>query len=324
MASSEFLRRYRDPLIVLTLLTLPFVFYVSNAKEARDHNFFDKAVVTISAPVQWIVRGTVEGIINVWNRYVYLVGAEEQNLAMAEELGRLRGALSRDEEMRLENERLKSLLQVRQRATGVPMVHAQIIAMASTPLFRSVRLDRGTNDGVRVGSAVVNADGVVGRVAAVAMQWSDVMLLVDANSSTDVLVQRTRARARVRGFGGDRELGIQVEYLSRTADVEPGDVLVTSGVGEVFPKGLRVGRVTATETRSFGLYQNATIEPAVDIRKLEDVLVVVGRWPEGTTFEMPESRAVGPIAPELMNRGEGLFKPNAVELAEPTREASPP
>jgi rod shape-determining protein MreC len=201
------------------------------------------------------------------------------------------------------------------------MVHAQIIAMSSTPLFRSVRIDRGTNDGVRVGSAVINDRGVVGRVAAVTMQWSDVMLLVDANSSTDVLVQRTRARARVRGFGGDRTIGIQVEYMSRTADVEPGDVLVTSGVGEVFPKGLRVGRVLATETRAFGLYQNATIEPAVDVAKLEDVLVVIGRWPEGTTFETLDARSPGPLAPELLSSGEGLFKPNAVELAEPTREA---
>ncbi len=322
MASSEFLRRYRDPLIVLTLLSLPFVFYVSNAKEARDHNIFDKVVVTMSAPFQWVVRGTVEGVINVWDRYFYLIDTAEQNLGMAEELGRLRGQLARDEEMRLENERLKSLLSVRHRASGVPMLHAQIIAMASTPLFRSVRIDRGSNDGVIVGSAVVNADGVVGRVAAVTMQWSDVMLLVDANSSTDVLVQRTRARARVRGFGGDRQLGIQVEYLSRTADVQPGDVLVTSGVGEVFPKGLRVGKVMATETRAFGLYQNATIEPAVDVGKLEDVLVVIGRWAPGTTFETPEAD-LGPISPDVLLRGEGLFPPNAVELIEPVRPVTP-
>ncbi len=322
MASSEFLRRYRDPLVVLTLLALPFVFYVSNAKEVRDHNIFDKVVVTVSAPIQWVVRGAVEGVINVWSRYVYLIDTAEQNLTMAEELGRLRGQLARDEEMRLENERLKSLLSVRHRASGVPMVHAQIIAMAPTPLFRSVRVDRGSNDGVSVGSAVVNADGVVGRVAAVTMQWSDVMLLVDANSSTDVLVQRTRARARVRGFGGDRALGIQVEYLSRTADVQPGDVLVTSGIGEVFPKGLRVGKVMATETRAFGLYQNATIEPAVDVAKLEDVLVVIGRWAPGTTFETPEAD-VGPIAPDVLLRGEGLFPPNAVELSEPVREGTP-
>lgn len=323
MASSEFLRRYRDPLIVLTLLSLPFVFYVSNSKEARDHNFFDKAVVTVSAPLQWIVRGTVEGVIKAWHRYIDLIDTEEKNLAMAVELGRLRGQLSRDEEMRLENDRLRSLLSMRQRASGVPMVHAQIIAMAPTPLFRSVRLDRGSNDGIVVGSAVVNADGVVGRVAAVTMQWADVMLLVDANSSTDVLVQRTRARARVRGFGSDRQVGIQVEYLSRTADVQPGDVLITSGVGEVFPKGLRVGKVIGTETRAFGLYQNATIEPAVDIAKLEDVMVVIGRWAPGTTFETPESETQGPIAPELISSGEGLFKPNAVELVEPSRGPAP-
>ncbi len=211
----------------------------------------------MSAPVQWLVRTCVEGVIDVWHHYFFLVGTEEKNVELAEEIGRLRGQIARDEEMRFENDRLHALLGMRERGTGVPMQPAQVIAMASTPLFRSVRIDRGTSDGVHVGAAMVNADGVVGRVAAVSNGYADVMLLVDANSSTDVLVQRTRARARVRGFGGDRELGIQVEYLSRTADVKPGDILITSGVGEVFPKGLRVGRVMATETRAFGLYQNA-------------------------------------------------------------------
>lgn len=316
MANESLLRRYRDPLVVLVLLALPFVFYVSNSKEARDHNFFDRAVITASAPIQWVVRGAVEGVIGLFGHYVYLVGAEEKNLGLSEEVGRLRGLLANGEETRLENERLRGLLAVRERAHNTSMAHARVIAMASTPLFRSVRIDRGSSDGVKVGSAVVNADGVVGRVAAVSGGYADVMLLVDANSSTDVLVQRTRARARVRGFGGDEALGIQVEYLSRTADVEPGDILITSGVGDVFPKGLRVGKVIGTETRAFGLYQNATIDPAVDVGKLEDVMVIVGNWDGATSFETPEVSTYGPVAPELLDKGEGAFPPNSVEAHE--------
>lgn len=317
MANDGLLRRYRDPLIVLILLALPFVFYVSNSKEVRDHNFFDRAVITVSAPIQWVVQGAVEGVVDLFDHYVYLVGAEEKNLTLNEEVGRLRGQVANGEEVRLENERLRGLLGVRERAHATNMAHARVIAMASTPLFRSVRIDRGSSDGVRVGAAVVNADGVVGRVAAVAFGYADVMLLVDANSSTDVLVQRTRARARVRGFGSDQALGIQVEYLSRTADVEPGDILITSGVGDVFPKGLRVGKVIGTETRAFGLYQNATIDPAVDVGKLEDVLVIVGSWDGSTSFETPEVSTYGPVAPELLERGEGVFAPNSVESHEP-------
>ncbi|MBC7792943.1 MAG: rod shape-determining protein MreC [Clostridia bacterium] len=313
MAQDGLLRRYRDPLIVLVLLALPFVLFVSNSKEARDHNFFDRAVVTVSAPFQWVVRVTVESVISGAHHYVYLVGTEEENLLLNEEVGRLRGQIASNEENRLETERLRGLLGVRERAHSTSMVHARVVAMASSPLFRSVRIDRGSSDGVRVGAAVVNADGVVGRVAAVATSYSDVMLLVDANSSTDVLVQRTRARARVRGFGGDQALGIQVEYLSRTSDVQPGDILITSGVGEVFPKGLRVGRVIGTETRAFGLYQNATIDPAVDVGKLEDVLVVTGGWDGSTTFEAPEVSMFGPVAPDVLEKGEGVFKSNAVE-----------
>lgn len=284
-------------MVALLLLVVPFVFYVSNAKSTRDHNAIDRVIVFISAPVQWLVGRTLDGVSSVWHSYVALVGVQQDNDRLRHENEALVQELARREEQRRENERLRALLGLRERAPEVEMRFAQVVAVSPTPLFRSVRIDRGENDGVRLGAAVVTHQGVVGRVAALTSSYADVMLLVDANSSTDVLVQRTRVRARVRGTGRDKRLGLQLEYLGRSADVEPGDILVTSGTGAVFPRGLEVGTVVAVERGAFGLYQQASVEPSVDFGRLESVLVVVGPWPVSTTFEPePEQpRAGGPI-----------------------------
>jgi rod shape-determining protein MreC len=278
-------------LVALLLLILPFVFFVSNSKSTRDHNRVDRIVLWLGAPVQFIVVATLDGTSRVIRRYITLMNVERDNERLRAENAQLRAVLSTREEQRLENERLRRLLAVRERAPDAPMVSARVIGVSPTPLFRSFRIDRGKNDGIALGAPVVNADGVVGRVGALNDGYADVMMLVDANSSTDVLVQRTRARARVRGTGSNGRIGIEVQYLARTDDVAPGDVLITSGAGGSFPKGLKVGVIEGVERRGFGLYQDARARPSVDFERIEEVLVMQPPWPQETDFEPAKNGA---------------------------------
>ncbi len=254
-------------------------------------------MTTVSAPVQWVAVFALDGVGSLWHAYINLIDVQADNDRLREDNAALARELGVREEQRQENGRLRALLGLARTAPAVRMLHARVIAASPTPLFRSLRLDRGERDGVRVGAAVLGAEGVMGRVATVTASWADVMLLVDANSSTDVLIQRTRARARVRGTGSDASFGLQAEYLTRGADVEPGDVLITSGAGTVFPKGLRVGTVVTVERGAFGLYQSASVVPSVDFSRAEDVLVVVESFPAGTTFEreLDVSDTLGPL-----------------------------
>lgn len=270
------MHRYRALIGVLLLLVLPFVFYVSNSKTPRDHNTVDRVVVWISAPIQWLVTGTLEGVGRGWRRYVALMGVERENERLLRQNAELSLMLAARTEQQRENERLRRLLGAYESVQERREIYARVIAVSPSPVFRSLRVDRGSHHGVRLGAPVLNQDGVVGRVAAVASRFADVMLLVDANSSMDVLVGRSRARARVRGSGRDGKLDLEVQYLARTAAVEPGDVLVTSGAGEVFPKGLLVGSVSVVERPAFGLYQRAVAEAAVDFGRIEEVLILAG------------------------------------------------
>lgn len=312
--SERLFGRYRELVLVTVLLIIPFVVYLSNAKDPRDHTFVDQVVLTLSAPVQWIVTGAMSWAAELWTDYVYLVGVEERNLELSIENAELRAALASREEQRLENERLRLLFGVRESHADLSMQLARVIATSPDALFRSVRIDRGSSAGVEAGAPVITHDGAVGRVVSVTGGFADVMLLTDTNFSTDVTVQRTRARARVRGAGSDSALGLRVEQMARTADVEPGDVLITSGTGGVFPKGLRIGTVVASERRAFGLFQNANVEPTVDFSRLEEVLVVTGRWELGTSFEVDPSVAErDALSPMVVESKRGPLSPWRVD-----------
>lgn len=286
------------------LLVLPLVFYFSNAKNAADHNVFDKVVVTLSAPIQWVVVHTLDGVSNTWHSYVALVDLQADNDTLRAEVNTLRAEMAKREEQRIENERLRLLLGVRDQMAGTKLVYANVVASSPSPLYRSLRIDRGESDGITMGAAVLSARGVVGRVAALAAGYADVMLLVDSNSSTDVFVQRTRARARVRGAGGDRDARLTVEYLARTAQVEPGDIVITSGAGTIFPKGFVVGTVIGVERGAFGLYQHAEVEPSVDFARVEDVMVVTSPVIPDTTEDV-----VVPPADSVADRPFVLAEP---------------
>lgn len=322
-----FLRRYRDVIVVGLVLLVPLVYYLSSAKDPKDHNFFDRAVLTVSAPVQALVVAAIDGIVDTWDSYFALVAAKEDNARLQQQVAELEASLAGRDEEHLDNLRLRELLGLRNRAPFARTVTAEVIATSPSPLFRSLRLDRGSDDGLNLGDAVVDPKGVVGRIAAIGSDYADVMLVVDANSSLDILIQRTRSRARVRGQGGDNNFNLDVEHLGRTVDLEPGDVLVTSGLGSVFPKGLVVGVVTAVTRGKFGLYQTAEVEPRVDFRRLEGVLVIPAGWPADTNFESVADMHAGRIpVPTNVAKPDGLPKggSNATTTIKALREGPVP
>jgi rod shape-determining protein MreC len=141
---------------------------------------------------------------------------------------------------------------------------------------------------------VVTAGGVVGQVIRVTGGYADVMTVKDATSRTAVRVQRSRARATASGAGGDRNL--LLENLLRTEDVQEGDLIVTAGTDGVFPPGLPVGKATAVDRRASGMFQSAEVVPAVDMTRVEEVLVLPPVEPVANpaTVQVPARREATP------------------------------
>jgi rod shape-determining protein MreC len=273
------LKRYRELILVAVLLLVPLGVFFAHAKRPGERSRLDRAVVWLATPVEKTVGWTVTGVLRAWSGYVALRGAHGRALDLSRRVEALELERQQLLASRAEAERLERLLSFAQASAERRYVGARVIGIRLGTVGRQVlTVDRGSNDGVAPMMPVVVAEGVVGRVHAVAGSSADVLVLTDLNSSIAVRVDRTRARANVRGLG--KPDLCRLDYALRTEDVIEGDPLVTSGTDGVFPRGLPVGKVTGLERRAHGLFQDARVVPAVDVTRLEEVLVI-------TTWERP-------------------------------------
>ena len=267
-------RRIRDALIVILLLAVPFFFLRVSVRDPKEVNSLDRAVMRISVPIQYASSAIARGLSNLWGDYVYLVEVKADNQRLVYETARLRDRVRRLEQEEVENRRLKRLLGLKESVPG-DLLTAQVIGKDLTDFFRvaTVTLDRSGRE-VRPNMPVIAQDGVVGKVLRIAGDRVDVLLAVDAGSGIDVVDELTGARGFVRGTGDQRRYACRVELMQRTDEVNVGDLLITSGVGRAFPRGIPVGRVSKVTKRDFGIYQDVEAIPTVDFSRLEEVLIL--------------------------------------------------
>lgn len=290
-------KRYRDFVIVLLALAVPFWFLRASMRDPKQISGPDKVIVRIATPVQYAAATLARGVSNLWGDYIYLVDVKENNASLASQNARLKERVRKLESLEEENRRLRRLLDLRA-SVKADLVSAQVIGKSTNDFFRVARvtLDRESRD-IAPNLPVLSPDGVVGTTLKSAGETVDVRLVVDAGSGVDVVVQRTGARGFVRGTGDESKYACNVEYVQRTDEVEVGDLLVTSGVGRRFPKGIPVGTVTQVTRRDFGIYQQVTAVPAVDFSRLEEVLIVTS--PPGEDAQAARDAPGGaPAAPK--------------------------
>jgi rod shape-determining protein MreC len=267
-------KRYRDALIVAVLLAVPFFFLRASIRDPRELNSIDRAVMRISVPIQYVSSLIAREVSNLWGNYVYLVEVKADHQRLAYENARLQDRVRRLEQNEVENRRLKRLLGLRETIPG-DLISAQVIGKDLTEFFRvaSLVVDR-TGREVRPNMPVIAQDGVVGKVQRVSGDRVDVLLAVDSGSGIDVVDELTGARGFVRGTGDQSRYVCKVEIMQRTDEVNVGDLLVTSGVGRAFPRGIPVARVTKVVKRDFGMFQEVEASPTVDFSRLEEVLII--------------------------------------------------
>ncbi len=268
-------KRYRDIAIVLLALAVPFWFLRASMRDPKQASGPDKVIVRIASPVQYAAATLARGISNIWGDYIYLVDVKDDNAALLSQNARLKERVRKLEAFEEENRRLRRLLDLKSQLR-TDAVSAQVIGKSTNDFFRVVRVTLDKDKEIPPNLPVLSADGVVGTTIKGAGDTVDVRLIVDAGAAVDAVIQRTGARAFVRGSGDDKTYTCNVEYVQRTDEVEVGDLLVTSGVGRRFPKGIPVGVVTQVVKRDFGIYQQVVAAPAVDFSRLEEVVIVTG------------------------------------------------
>jgi rod shape-determining protein MreC len=228
----------------------------------------------IFSEVQRGLSGGFSGVRRVWTGYIGLRNLKVENEALKRDLAASQVAVQEQRALADRTRGLERLLDLREHL-NLKTVAAEIIGAAATPDFRTLTIDKGTRDGVRADMAVIAPAGIVGRLVVPSLRSAKVQLLVDRNAAAGAIVERTRAQGVVVGGGDDR---LRMEYVSEVFDIVAGDVVVTSGIDGIYPKGFIIGRVESVE-KSGSAYKRITIKPAVDFSSLEEVLVVLTPTP---------------------------------------------
>ncbi len=220
-------------------------------------------------PFQKAAQATVSWVGGFRDRYIALWGLNEENERLRRRLLELEAERGRFLEAEATNARLRALLELK--SSLVSSVSATVIGNSASGWFRSITIDKGSQGGVRKGMAVVTPLGVVGQVTAVASQSSKVLLLTDQNSAVDVIDQRSRAQGIVSGSLEDAAV---MKYVKRSEDVQVGDRLITSGLDDIYPKGLPVGVVSRLSKKGYGLFQTVEVTLAANPSRIEEVQVI--------------------------------------------------
>ena len=257
-------------LLLLILLTFNLGLMSSRIKSAGQRSLLEDAVMSLMSPFLKAADWVGQGVSGTWRAYVGLRGVERENRRLREQADALALNAQAAEESRQELGRLRELLELRESVpwTTVP---ARVIARGTEGSARIVTLDRGSRDGVRLNQPVLTPRGIVGRVIEAAPGASKVQTVLDPNSGVAGLIQRTRVQGMVVGAG---ERGCRMEYVSELSNVEVGDVVVTSGLDQIYPKGYTIG-IVASIGEGEGLTKLVELRPEVDFRRLEEVLVVL-------------------------------------------------
>ena len=228
-------------------------------------------VVTFGAfsEVQRATMSLIDGVSGLWTGYVALQQVEEENLALKQELQTLQIRLQQERAEAQRTDNLRQLLELRERAQ-LDTTAAEVIAGPASPEFQTVTIDKGSSDGLATDMAVISPAGVVGRVILPSRRASKVQLLIDLNAAAGALIERTRVQGVVVGAGSGM---LKMRYVPGTADVKTGDLVVTSGIDGIYPKGFVIGTIDNV-AGSVGEYHEITVRPAVDFARLEEVLIV--------------------------------------------------
>jgi rod shape-determining protein MreC len=238
------------------------------------------------ARVQAVTSWVTQGATGLWGNYVALRGHAARADALQQQLDRMGVELQHANAQARRTEQLELLLQLQRTELPATMA-ARVIAADPAAAFRTVTIDKGSADGVRRDMAVLSPMGVVGRVIdEPAAHAAKVQLIIDRNAGAGAVIDRNGAGGVVVGAEGGTPL--RMEYVSNLADVSPGDLVMTSGLDGIYPRGYVIGRIEKAE-RGSGLYRQILIRPRVDFSSLDTVLLVTG--------PQPERRSSSPVAP---------------------------
>jgi rod shape-determining protein MreC len=231
------------------------------------------ALALVTTPIQTVLARVNRATLGVWGTYRDWKNVRAENRRLRDETQRLRVEALRVTETDAENQRLRRLLTLKE-SLPLETMAGEIIAREWGGWVRSLTINRGRGDAVARLTAVIAPDGLVGRIVDVRAGSSVVQVLTDPASTVGAHVVRTRTPGIIEG---EPRGTLRFKYMARDGSgIQVGDIVVTSGLGGLFPGGIPIGRVRTIDDRGSALFSYAQVTPAVDFARIDEVLLLTG------------------------------------------------
>ncbi|MBL6989303.1 MAG: rod shape-determining protein MreC [Bacteriovoracaceae bacterium] len=263
--------RQRPKIIVNVIVLCVALFGVSKTDvKLSKSSAFERLMVDSVAPLQKSIMQSKQWVSLLFEDYFNNVAASKNNRSFKKEISNLKNKIFKYEELAKENKRLKDLLKFGEEIKA-QQVLAQIVAWDASSDYKVIRINKGARDGIKLQSTAVTAEGIVGYVYRLTDHFADILTILDTKNRVDAIVERTRSHGIIEGLSNDKCL---MKYVTRIEPVIINDVVITSGLGNIYPKGIKIGTISRIDRESYGITQHIEITPSVNFNRLEEVIIL--------------------------------------------------
>jgi rod shape-determining protein MreC len=269
--------------IVINTIVLALAFFGLSRREYvfERTSVAERIIIDLMAPVQSGVMSFQRGIGNYFDHYLLNINASKENKSLKTKILDLQNEIFGYQEKIKESERIRELVKYGEELDRKKII-ARVVSWDSADDYKVVRINRGVKDGVTIQSVVTSSEGLVGYVWRLTDHFADVITILDANNRVDGVVERLRSHGIIEGYNRGKCI---MKYVNRTEPIILNDIVLTAGLGNVYPRGLKVGYISRIERESYGITQHIEITPYVNFSKLEEVIVLVQNEEEHKQLE---------------------------------------
>ena len=271
----QFFIERRNLALLIGLFVVCFTLMTLSLRIRGQSTLMERALLSLVGSAIQVTDIPRKWSVELWQKYLLLKNAHEENIALKQKLKSLRANHAQIQELKLEITRLEKLLAASQ-SLEVPVRLARIVTHNRSIYGESLLVDLGSKDGVRKNMPVMHQAGLVGRIFRVGRNVSQVLTLLDSRSAVNVIAQHSRAQ----GVFAISSIGeSEVRYMPLHPEMKQGDLLLSSGLGGIFPKGLPVAHITEF-TDAGGLFPKIKAQAIVDFPHLEEVMILMKKYRE--------------------------------------------
>lgn len=270
---------FKKAVIIIFIALLPLL-SINMEQKNTQNVWFAQPISYVSGLTQSFFAGITQGVRGVVSEYINIVGVKSENKKMKEHIQELQAIQTQFEENLIENNRLKKLLEFKEK-TKMKLLPAQVIGKDLTVDHQTITINKGTAQGVKDQQAVLTTEGAVGYIQKPQLNSSQVMLTTDRYAVTDAIIQKSRSRGIIEGMG--KNDGV-LQYVDRDEKIEAGDMIVTGGLDNIYPVGFPLAIVKEVMKKPNSSMRVIHTVPVVHAEKIEEVFVVLST--EGEDFSI--------------------------------------